>query len=122
MKKEKTVRFKSKVFAIRVIRLYKYLCIEKKEFVLSKQLLRSGTSIGANLAEAEYGISDKDFLSKIYIALKEAAETIYWIDILFETNYINLTEYESVKQDCEEILKMLKATTKTLSTKLNSKL
>jgi four helix bundle protein len=122
MEKEKTVRFKSKKFAVRIVNLYKHLSAEKKEFVLSKQLLRSGTSIGANLAEAEYGISDKDFLSKVYIALKEAAETIYWIDILFDTDYITLAEYDSLKQDCEEILKMLKATTKTLSTKLNSKL
>jgi len=101
--------------------LYKYLCAEKKEFVLSKQILRSGTSIGANLAESEYGISDRDFLSKVYIALKESAETLYWLEILFETNYLEQTEYQSLKNDCEEILKMLKATTKTLSQKLNSK-
>ena len=101
--------------------MYKYLCAEKKEFVLSKQILRSGTSIGANLAESEYGISDRDFLSKVYIALKESAETLYWLEILFETNYLEQTEYQSLKNDCEEILKMLKATTKTLSQKLNSK-
>jgi four helix bundle protein len=118
---EKTARYKSKKFAVRVVNLYKYLCEEKKEYVLSKQLLRSGTSIGANLAEAEYGISEKDFLSKVYIALKEAAETVYWLDLLFETQYLTENEYQSVKNDAEEVLKMLKATTKTTSQKLNSK-
>ncbi|GHS84899.1 hypothetical protein FACS1894201_03920 [Bacteroidia bacterium] len=122
MDKENTVRYKSKRFAVRIVNLYRYLCDNKREFVLSKQILRSGTSIGANLAEAEYGISEKDFLAKVYIALKEAAETVYWLDLLFETTYINQSEYESIKSDCEEILKMLKSTTKTLSKKLNSKL
>jgi four helix bundle protein len=119
IEKENTARFKSKRFAVRIVNLYKYLCDEKREFVLSKQLLRSGTSIGANLAEAEYGVSEKDFLAKVYISLKEAAETIYWLDILFETKFLNQDEYKSIKSDCEEILKMLKSTTKTLSQKLN---
>jgi four helix bundle protein len=96
------------------------LCEHKKEFVLSKQILRSGTGIGANLAEAEYGISEKDFLNKVYIALKEAAETVYWLDLLFETQYIMEPEYQSIKSDAEEVLKMLKSTTKTMSKKLNS--
>ena len=77
MIEEKTVKYKSKRFAVRIVNLYKYLCDEKKEFVLSKQVLRSGTSIGANIAESECAISKKDFLSKIYIALKECSETIY---------------------------------------------
>jgi len=122
MKKENTARFKSKKFAVRIVNLYKYLCESKKEFVLSKQILRSGTSIGANLAEAEYGISEKDFLSKVYISLKEAAETVYWLDLLFETSYIGEPEYQSIKTDAEELLKILKATTKTTTEKLNSKL
>ncbi|MDR1723732.1 MAG: four helix bundle protein [Tannerella sp.] len=122
MKKENTARFKSKKFAVRIVNLYKYLCESKKEFVLSKQILRSGTSIGANLAEAEYGISEKDFLSKVYISLKEAAETVYWLDLLFETGYIGEPEYQSIKTDAEELLKILKATTKTTTEKLNSKL
>ena len=121
MEENKTARYKSKKFAIRIVNLYKYLCAEKKEFVLSKQILRSGTSIGANLAESEYGISNRDFLLKVYIALKESAETLYWLDILFETNYLEHSEHQSLKIDCEEILKMLKATTKTLSQKINSK-
>jgi four helix bundle protein len=119
---ENTAKIKSKKFAVRAVNMYKYLTNEKKEFVLSKQLLRSGTSIGANLAEAEYGISEKDFLTKVYISLKEAAETVYWLDVLFETDYLSEKEYHSIKSDAEELLKMLKATTKTISKKLNSKL
>ena len=120
--KENTAKNKSKKFAVRVVNLYKYMCEEKKEYVLSKQLLRSGTSIGANLAEAEYAISEKDFLSKVYIALKESAETVFWLDLLFETEYLTETEYNSINEEALELLKMLKATTKTLSNKLNSKL
>jgi four helix bundle protein len=121
-KKEDTARNKSKKFAVRIVNLYKHLCDEKKEYVLSKQLLRSGTSIGANLAEAEYAISEKDFLSKVYIALKESAETIFWLDLLFQTEYLTETEHNSINEEALELLKMLKATTKTLTKKLNSKL
>ncbi len=120
MDREKTVKYKSKKFAVRIVRLYKYLCDEKKEYVLSKQLLRSGTSIGANIAESECAISEKDFLSKIYIALKESAETIYWLDLLFETDYLSEIEYKSMKDDCEELRKMMSSTTKTMNSKLNS--
>ena len=115
MEKENTVACKSKRFAIRTVKLYKYLCEEKKEYVLSKQLLRSGTSIGANIAESECAISKKDFLAKLYIAFKEASETLYWLDLLFETEYLTEQEYRSVRADCEEIRKMLSAATKTLS-------
>ena len=111
---ENTVKFKSKKFAVRIVKLYKYLCDEKKEFVLSKQLLRSGTSIGANIAESECAISKNDFLSKIYIALKECAETLYWLDILYDTEYLNKNEYLSIYKDCEEIKKMLSSSTKTM--------
>lgn len=120
MDREKTVKYKSKKFAVRIVKLYKYLCDEKKEYVLSKQLLRSGTSIGANIAESECDISEKDFLSKIYIALKESAETIYWLDLLFETDYLSEIEYKSMKDDCEELRKMMSSTTKTMNSKLNS--
>lgn len=120
MDREKTVKYKSKKFAVRIVNLYKYLCDEKKEYVLSKQVLRSGTSIGANIAESECAISGKDFLSKIYIALKECAETIYWLDLLYETNYLSASEFESIKIDCEEIRKMLSSTTKTMNSKLHS--
>ena len=107
MEQEKTVKYKSKRFAVRTVNLYKYLCDEKREFVLSKQILRSGTSIGANIAESECAISEKDFLSKLYIALKECVETIYWLDLLFETDYLSEAEYVSIKADCEEIRKMV---------------
>ena len=120
MDKEKTVKYKSKNFAVRIVKLYKYLCDEKKEYILSKQVLRSGTSIGANIAESECAISDKDFLSKIYIALKECAETIYWLDLLFETDYLSKSEYESIKSDCVELRKMMSSTTKTMNSKLHS--
>lgn len=110
-----TVKYKSKKFAVRIVNLYKFLCDEKKEFVLSKQILRSGTSIGANMAEAECAISRKDFLAKIYIALKECAETLYWLDLLHETEYITDIQYSSLQSDCEELRRMLSATTKTLT-------
>lgn len=111
---------KSKNFAIRIVKLYQYLCTEKKEFVLSKQLLRSGTSIGANLAEAIYGISDKDFLSKMYISLKECAETKYWLELLFKTDYLTEQQYQSINEDCTELIKLLTSSAKNMSTKLKS--
>ena len=104
---------KSKAFAIRIIKLYKYLQTEKKEFVLSRQLLRSGTSIGANLAEADYAVSKSDFLSKAYIALKETAETLYWLELLYETDHLTEAQYLSLRADAEELRKMLSASTKT---------
>lgn len=110
-----TVKYKSKRFAVRIVHLYQFLCNEKKEYILSNQLLRSGTSIGANLAESECAISKKDFLSKIYISLKECNETLYWLELLHETDYLNLGEYTSIRTDCEEIRRMLSASTKTLS-------
>ena len=104
---------KSKGFAIRIVKLYKYLCEEKHEFVLSKQLLRSGTSVGANLSEALYGVSRKDFLSKVYISLKECAETRYWLELLFEAGYLLDTEYNSIDEDCVELIRLLTSITKT---------
>ena len=115
MDKSFTALHKSKLFAIRIVRLYQYLCSEKKEFVLSKQLLHCGTSIGANLAESECAISKKDFLSKVYISLKECSETLYWLELLYETDYLSQAEYNSIRSDCEELRKMLSSTTKTLS-------
>lgn len=106
---------KAIAFAVRIINLYKYLCKEKKEFVLSKQLLRAGTSIGANLTEAQFAISKKDFLSKSYIAYKECGETLYWIDLLNKTDYLSIQEYESINNDCEELMRLLTMITKTTS-------
>lgn len=117
--KERAARKKSKKFAVRVVRLYQYLCNERKEYVLSKQLLRCGTSIGANIAESECAISKKDFLAKIYIALKECNETLYWLELLYDTDYLTQNEYISICTDCEELRKILSATTKTLQSKLD---
>lgn len=100
-------------FAIRIVNLYKYLTIEKKEYILSKQVLRSGTSIGANIKEALQAQSRKDYLSKMNIALKEASETEYWLELLIETNYIDKNQSSSILQDCVEINKMLIAIVKT---------
>jgi four helix bundle protein len=104
---------KSKKFSLRIIGLYKYLCDEKKEFVLSKQLLRSGTSIGANIAEANCVISKKDFLAKMYIAFKESSETAYWLELLYGAEYLSKTEFESINLDCIELQKILSSITKT---------
>ena len=120
MEYEKTAKYKSKKFSVPIVNLYKYLCDKKNEYVLSKQILRSGTSIGANIAESECAISKKDFLSKIYIALKESAETLYWLDLLYETEYITDSQYESLYADCEEIKKMLSSTTKTINSTIHS--
>lgn len=116
---ENTIKYKSKKFAVRIVRLYKFLCDNKKEYILSKQLLRSGTSIGANIAESECAISKKDFLSKVYIALKECSETKYWLELLYETDYLTKEQFESIHNDCEELRKMMSSTTKTMKEKLD---
>ena len=115
-----TVEQKSKQFAIRIIRVYQYLTLEKKEFVLSKQLLRSGTSIGANLAEGECSISKRDFLAKMYISLKECNESLYWLDLLFETDYLSEREYVSLRTDCDELRRMLSSITKTTQYRISN--
>lgn len=101
------VKEKSFAFEVRVVNLYKYLCNEKKEFVLSKQLLRCGTAIGALVREAEQAESKPDFVHKMAIALKEANETEYWILLLWETGYLNTREAESAINDNKERLKLL---------------
>ena len=98
---------KSKAFAVRIINLYKYLTENKKEFVLSKQLLKSGTSVGANVREAHRGYSDPDFYAKLTISLKEADETAYWLELLKESDFLNQNEFESIYQDCDEIIRLL---------------
>ncbi len=119
--RENLVLDKSKLFALRIVRLYQFLCEDKREYVLSKQLLRSGTSIGANLAEAQYGISNKDFLAKAYIALKECAETDYWLNLLHQAEYLSEPEFNSINADCVELMKLLTAVTKTMKNRLQSK-
>jgi four helix bundle protein len=111
--KESIIKEKSMAFAVRIVNLYKFLCEKKKEFVISKQILRSGTSIGANIVEAECAFSRKDFLAKIYIAFKECAETKYWLELLLRTEYINDNEYNGIAGDGEEIYKILSSITKT---------
>lgn len=105
--KDNVVVNKSKSFAIRIIRLYQYLLSDKKEFILSKQLLRSGTSIGANVKEAIQGQSKKDFIAKMQISLKEASETEYWLDLLHETDYLDENQFISINNDCVELIKLL---------------
>lgn len=104
---ENTIEQKSFEYAVRIVNLYKYLTDKKKEKVMSKQLLRSGTSIGANVAEAEKAQSKADFFSKMSIALKESNETLYWIKLLSATGYITQTQFESMQEDLLEIIKML---------------
>ncbi len=112
--KENIIQIKSYAFAVRIVKVYQYLSVEKKEFVLSKQLLRSGTSIGANIEEAIGGQSDKDFFAKLTIAYKEARETHYWIRLLTDTNYISKKENESLLNDVDELLKIIGSIQKTL--------
>ena len=104
---------KSFQFAIRIVNLCKHLRSAQKEHTLSKQLLRSGTSIGANVAEAQQAQSKADFISKLCIALKETAETKYWLRLLSATNYLSQPEYHSIVSDCVELEKMLVASVKT---------
>lgn len=114
--KENVIAEKSKVFALRIIKLYRYLCEDKKEYILSKQLLRSGTSIGANVKEAIRGQSKPDFYAKMNISLKEASETEYWLELLHESDYIDDNGFESIYSDCQEIVKILVSITKTQKT------
>ena len=107
MKGENLVKDKSFAFAIRVVRLYKILCEERKEYVLSKQVLRSGTAIGALVRESEHAQSTADFINKLSIALKEANETEYWLMLLHEADYLTEVEYDSIIKDCKELLRLL---------------
>ena len=117
MKTNNIIVTKSKAFALRVINLNKFLCNEKKEYVLSKQLLKSGTSIGANVKEAIRGQSKADFYSKMNIALKEASETEYWLELLYESGYIHEEDFRGIFADCQELMRILVASTKTLQGK-----
>jgi four helix bundle protein len=120
-KSENIVKSKSFVFAIRIVRLYQYLGDKKKEFVLSKQCLRSGTSIGALIREAEYAQSKADFVNKLSIAIKEVNEVLYWLELLFQTDYIDKKLFDSLKADAEEILKLLTAIINTTKRNISTK-
>ena len=115
MSTDSIVKQKSMDFAKRIVQLYKYLGKEHHEYVMAKQVLRSGTSIGANIAEAVYGSSRRDFLAKLKIAQKEAAETLYWLELLNSSSYIPDKLYLSLSKDCGEILAMLAASIKSCS-------
>ncbi|MCU0467108.1 MAG: four helix bundle protein [Arcicella sp.] len=118
--KDSIIRQKTFDFAIRVVNLYKYIVTDKKEYVLSKQLLRSGTSIGANVNEALYGQSKRDFISKLHISIKEASETKYWLELLNATGYLDEKEYNSIANDNVEILKILTSIIKTSKQNLDN--
>ena len=113
MKSNNIILDKSMEFAIRIVKLDRYL--KEKEFVLSKQILRSGTSIGANVNEAVYGQSRKDFAAKMGIALKEASETRYWLTLMYRTDILCREEYESISSDCEELIKLLTSIVRSAS-------
>ena len=116
--KENILKDKSFLFAIRIINLYKYLKTSHGEYIVSKQVIRSGTSVGAIIREAEYAESTKDFIHKFSISLKEANETRYWLDLLNATDYIDEKMHKSLGEDCDELLKLLTATIKTSKNRL----
>jgi four helix bundle protein len=118
--KESILKEKSYRFAIRIVKLTQWIQNERKEYVLSKQMLRSGTSIGALISEAEFGQSKADFIHKLSISLKEANETDYWLNILFDTGYIDEKVFKEMRSICQELISMLVASIKTL--KQNNKL
>jgi hypothetical protein len=118
MKTDNLIQQKSYAFAIRIVNVYKFLVSDKHEYVLSKQLLRCGTSIGANIEEAIGGQSEKDFFAKLSIDNKEARESHYWIRILKDTDYLTAQQSDSLIKDCEEILKIIGAIQKTLKNKI----
>jgi len=120
MMRENVIKNKSFAFAVRVVRLYQYLCEEKKEFVLSKQLLRSGTSVGAMVREAEHAETKNDFKHKMSIAQKEINETIYWLKLLKETGYLSEEQFENINKDAVEIIKIITSILKTTKTNINN--
>lgn len=118
--RENIVKNKSFAFAVRVVNCYKWLCAEKKEYVLSKQLLRSGTSVGAMVREAEHAETKKDFIHKMAIAQKEINESLYWLELLRETDYLEQPTFVTLEQDATEILKLITAIIKSTKQNINS--
>ena len=117
MKNSNVIADKSMDFSVRIVRLYKYLVDKKAEYVLLKQLLRSGTSIGANIREAIYAQSQADFNAKMYIALKESGESAYWLELLKKTKFLTEEQAKSMLDDCGELIKILLSITKTIKDK-----
>jgi four helix bundle protein len=111
------VKEKSKPFAIRIINLYKFLVDDKREYILSKQLMKSGTSIGANVRESKHAQSKADFYHKLNIALKEAEETAYWLELLYETDYLTETQFQNIFKDCDELIAILVSIIKSKNSK-----
>jgi four helix bundle protein len=117
---ENVIKNKSFAFAIRVVKLYQFLCETKKEFVLSKQLLRSGTAVGALVREAEHAESKSDFKHKMSIAQKEINESLYWLELLKETSYLTNEQFQSINADAVEIIKLLTSIVKTTKININN--
>ncbi|HJO95060.1 MAG TPA: four helix bundle protein [Victivallales bacterium] len=118
--KDNVIKNKSFAFAIRIIRLYQYLCNNENEYILSKQLLRSGTSVGAMIREAEHAESKLDFKHKMSIAQKEINENIYWLELLKETDYLNQEQFESINNDAIEIIKLITSILKSIKSNINN--
>lgn len=118
--KRNVVKEKSFSFAIRIVKLYQFLVSDEKEYVLSKQLLRSGTSVGAMVREAEHAESKADFKHKMAIAQKEINETIYWLELLKETDYLSVEQFESIHKDAVEIIKLVTSIIKSTKANLNN--
>lgn len=118
--KENIVKNKSLDFAVRIVKLYQHLQAEKREFILSKQLLRSGTSVGAMIREAEHSESKADFIHKMAIAQKEINETLYWLELMKATNYLSLSEFESINKDAIEIIKLITSIIKATKANINN--
>lgn len=117
---ENVIKNKSFAFAIRVVKLYQFLCETKKEFILSKQLLRSGTAVGALVREAEHAESKSDFKHKMSIAQKEINECLYWLELLKETSYLTNEQFQTINADAVEIIKLLTSIVKTTKTNINN--
>jgi four helix bundle protein len=120
MKQQNALKDKSFLFAVRIVKCCKYLRSSKKEAVLSKQLLRSGASIGANIGEAEQAQSKADFIHKLSVSLKETNETLYWLELLVHSGYLATNQFESIHKDCIEIIKLLPAIIKKSKTSISS--
>ena len=120
MKENNVVQTRSYAFALRIVKLYQYLAKEKHEYVLSKQLLKSGTSIGANVEEAIGGQSQKDFQAKLSISYKEARETHYWLRLMRDSGYLSAVQTKSLLEDCGELLKILGSIQRTLKNKIRN--
>ena len=119
MMKENIIKIKSFDFAVRIVHLFKFLKDDKKEFVLSKQLLRSGTSVGAMIREAEHAQSKADFIHKLSIAQKEINETIYWLELLQATDYLNTKQFENIHANAIELIKLITSSIKTAKSNIN---